>query len=287
MSKKLYLFSALLLIIALFSENVTGQKSYFAEGVQQKWITDQVLKTPESVYHDAENDIIYVSNIAGKPTAKDGKGFISKLTLSGEIEELVWVDGLNAPKGMGVFDGKLYVSDIDELAVIDIAQGKVVKRYKAENAQFLNDVAVSPYGHVYVSDMATAQIYILNNNKFLLWHASSMFERPNGLYYEDGHLLVGISGKILKINPQTKKVTVLVENTGGIDGLEADGKGHYVISDWLGNVHLVAPGMEKIKLLDTTPVKMNAADIYYIKEKDWLLVPTFNDNRVSAYKINR
>jgi hypothetical protein len=46
------------------------------------------------------------------------------------------------------------------------------------------------------------------------------------------------------------------------------------------------PGMERTLLLDTTPVKANAADIEFIISKKLLLVPTFSDNRVVAYKIN-
>ena len=71
------------------------------------WSTDSVLKVPESVCYDVTEDILYVSNIEGKPTEKDGKGFISKVSPEGEVLDLKWVTGIDAPKGMGVYQGKL------------------------------------------------------------------------------------------------------------------------------------------------------------------------------------
>jgi len=45
--------------------------------------------------------------------------------LNGSIIELNWIAGLNAPKGMAIYDNssgssKLYVSDITDLVEIDI-----------------------------------------------------------------------------------------------------------------------------------------------------------------------
>jgi len=48
---------------------------------------------------------------------------------------------------------------------------------------------------------------------------------------------------------------------------------------------LIKPGEEKVKLLDTTPQEINAADIDYIPSKNLLLVPTFFDDRVMAYEL--
>ncbi|MCD6202524.1 MAG: hypothetical protein J7K46_12025 [Bacteroidales bacterium] len=47
---------------------------------------------------------------------------------------------------------------------------------------------------------------------------------------------------------------------------------------------LPAPGKKKILLLDTTPIKMQAADINFVKTAGMLLVPTFGNNRVVAYR---
>ena len=103
--------------------------------------------------------MLYVSNVNGPPLDKDGNGFISKLSPEGEIEELEWITGLNAPKGMIMDGDKLYVTDIDRLVEIDPETGKIVGTYPAEGAIFLNDPAVGPDSTVYVSDIAGRKIF--------------------------------------------------------------------------------------------------------------------------------
>jgi hypothetical protein len=119
-----------------------------AQNLVKVWETPPLLSTAESVIYDPGNDLIYVSCINGNPSEKDGKGFISVLTSAGEIKTLEWVKGLNAPKGLGIHDGKLYVADIDHLVEIDMKNGKILKKYEAPGAQFLNDVTTTPDGKV-------------------------------------------------------------------------------------------------------------------------------------------
>ena len=105
------------------------------------WETDSVLKVPESVLFDAANKVLYAANIDGTdPWAKDGKGSIGKVGLDGKVISAEWVAGFNCPKGMGLHKGKLYVADLDELVVIDIAAGKIEKRIPVSGAGGLNDV---------------------------------------------------------------------------------------------------------------------------------------------------
>src|SRR6185295_5962121 len=92
-----------------------------------KWQTDPQLTTCESVIYDKANDVLYVSNIDGTPDAKDGNGFISAVALDGTVKSLKWVTGMDAPKGLGIFGGKLYATDIDKIVEIDIASGKITQ----------------------------------------------------------------------------------------------------------------------------------------------------------------
>lgn len=101
---------------------------------------------PESVVSDDGGAFLYVSSIHGQPGEKDGRGYISKLTSDGRMIERRWVDGLNAPKGMGIHEGRLFVTDIDRFLVIDVASGEVLEQFSPSGAQFLNDVAVDDEG---------------------------------------------------------------------------------------------------------------------------------------------
>ena len=72
--------------------------------INKLWET-ALFKNPESVIYSPKQDILFVSNIDGKPNEKDQKGFISKVSPSnGNIIELSWITGLNAPKGMAIYN---------------------------------------------------------------------------------------------------------------------------------------------------------------------------------------
>lgn len=253
--------------------------------VELLWKTEKKLQTPESVLYYAEEEILFVSSIDGNPESKDNDGFISKVNLKGEIIKLNWVERISAPKGMGIYKGKLYVSNIDQLIEIDIANAKITKRYNATDAKFLNDIAVDKSGNVYVSDMRTNKIWRLSEGKIEVWLEIDDLQHPNGLFVEKTKLLIGNHGYILSVDLKTKKAEKYILNTGPIDGLVPNGKGSYLISDWAQNVYLVHPKKEKIKILNTGSQNINAADIEYIPMKKLLFVPTFFDNSVMAYKI--
>lgn len=270
------------IIVILVLITTIGLSPVDAQRLEKVWETDG-LKTPESVLYDSENDVIYVANINGDPTAKDGNGFISILESGGKIKTLEWITGLNAPKGMAIFKGKLYVSDIDVLVEIDIKQGKITNRFPAKNAVFLNDVTACMDGKIFVSDSRAVKIYVLENNELKLWMEGKPFENPNGLMAQKGKLYVG-DNNIFEVDMKTKQVTTLITEAGGVDGLEKDNDGNFVFSNWPGKVFIHKNG-KTIKLMDTTAQESNTADIDYDLKHDLVLVPTFFKNQVIAYKI--
>ena len=275
MTKKV-LFSFLLLIIP-------GIITLNAQQLQKIWETSEGLKTPESVLYNEQLDVIYVANINDNPAEKDGNGFISILNPNGEIINPEWIKKLNAPKGMAIFNGKLYVADIDQLVEIDIEKGKISKRYEAPGAVFLNDVTACLNGMIFVSDTRTAKIHVLHQGEFKIWMEGKPFKSPNGLLAEKGKLYVG-DENIYEVDILTQKVELLIENTGGVDGLIKNNEGEFVFSNWPGRIYIFRNG-ESIKLLDSTDQSINTADIGFVPKFNLVLVPTFFDNRLVAYKI--
>lgn len=90
---------------------------------------------------------------------------------------------------------------------------------------------------------------------------------------------------VSSVNYGTKNVTRFIEETNYIDGFVSRGDGSYLISDFLGVIHVIRPGKKRIKIIDTTVEDVMAADIDFVIEKKLLLVPTFMNNRVVAYEI--
>ena len=254
--------------------------------LEKKWETERVFMVPESVLYDKARNILYVANINGTPTDKDGNGFISKLSVSGKIENLKWVTGLDAPKGMGVYKNRLYVTDISSIVEIDIARGKILKRYDI-GGKFLNDITVDSAGRVYVSDMATDKIHRLSGGRVTTWLSSKGLQNPNGLLIEKSRLLVASKGggNIKIIDIRRKSIKDWTSIGGNPDGLVSDGRGNYLISSWNGEAYFIKASGEKVKLFDTRASNINSADIDYIPGKRLLLVPTFFDNRVVAYEV--
>jgi len=254
----------------------------------KQWDTPEGLKVPESILYDESRNILFVSNIFGNPTEKNNKGFISKVSLDGKIVVLKWATGLNAPKGSAIYRNTFFVSDIDHLVKIDLETGKILDRYPAAESKFLNDVAADSSGNVYVTDMSTENsvIYKLSQGKMSVWMKGSEISRPNGLSIEKDSLIVGNSGdgSLKAINLVTKKISTLAKTGSGIDGLRPDGKGNFFISDWHGKTSLVRASGKIDLLLDTTVSKINSADLEYITSKNLLLIPTFFDNKVTAYR---
>ena len=271
-------FSTGLFMILIFGMNISN-----AQRLEKVWQTTADLKTPESVLFDQERDVIYVSNIDGDPAQKDGNGFISILNPDGSAKNLMWIKNLDAPKGLAVFKGKLYVSDIDKLVEIDIEKGTILAKYDAPGAVFLNDVTASMNGMIFVSDNRIKRIYVLNEGKLTVWMEGVPFENPNGLMAEKGKLLVG-DNNIYEVDIQTKKTTLLIKDAGGVDGLEKNNDGDFVFSNWPGRIFIHKNG-KTIKLLDTTAQELKTADLDYDLKHDLILVPTFFDNHIVAYKI--
>ncbi len=256
--------------------------------LESLWVTPADLKTPESVCYNKKQDVFYVANINGQPTDKDNNGFISKLSPQGEIIELKWVTGLNAPKGMGIANGKLFVTDIDRVVEIDISKATITNTYPVKNAEFLNDIAVQQQDNnfsIFISDSNAGILYRFSNGSIEKWISDDQLNNPNGLFVNGDNLLTGVRNRVLKINIANKNISTFIQNTGGIDGLAPAVNGYYLTTDWKGTTQLVHPDKEKIQLLNTADENINAADFEYLPEKKMILIPTFYDNRVMAYKL--
>jgi sugar lactone lactonase YvrE len=255
------------------------------------------LDAPESAVLDERAGVIYVSNVNGDPAALDGNGYISKLSANGKILDQHWVTGLNGPKGLGLYEGKLYAADINKLVVIDTASGKIVATYDARGATFLNDVTVRDDGRVFVSDMVQNQIWVLDGPIFGLWLQSPALENPNGLLAEPDRLVVAAWGKMnpkdfstavpghLKtVDYKTKAITDLgTVPIGNLDGLEPDGQGGYLATDWVaGALYRIDASGKAAMLMD---LNQGSADLHYVISESIAIIPMMKDNAVVAYKI--
>ncbi len=259
------------------------------------WET-QGFNNPESVIYHQSNNTLFVSNVNGSPVEKDGNGYISKMLLDGTILRKQWVIGLNAPKGLAIYNDTLYVADIDALIVIDIPSGTITKSYKVDDAKFLNDVAANNQGEIFVSDMLLNRIHRLSSDQFNIWLESPELEYPNGLHAEGDHLILGawgvmtdgfateIPGHLKSISLQDKSITSLGDAPiGNLDGVESDGNNGYYVTDWMtGKLFQINANGEATLLLE---LGQGMADLEVLLEQNLILLPMMKNNKVLAYKI--
>jgi sugar lactone lactonase YvrE len=261
-----------------------------------RWEVSEGIETPESVYVEPGTGTIFVSLIAGQPGDKDGNGRIAKLNPDGSVVSTSWATGLNAPKGLRSHEGTLWTADIDEIVGINIASGQITSRVKVDGAQFLNDVATAPDGTVYVSDMMATKIYALKDGRVSVFAEGEDLEYPNGLVVDNGRLVVGAWGKpepdfstkvpghLFALDLNSKQKTLLSPNpVGNIDGVESDGKGGYVVTDWNAGKVLQVTSTGEVR-----PVRefsQGTADHAFVPAQNLLLVPHMPENKVAAYDL--
>jgi len=269
--------------------NTPGDINNGIEGIslEKIWETDATLTTAEGVVFDEVRGVYYVSCIGGvPPTKEDGDGFIAILDQRGTILNLEFAKGLDAPKGMAISEGNLYVTDINEFVIINIESGSM-QRIAIQGAQFLNDVALAPDGSIYFTDTNTNTIYRYSDGQVNVYLQDDRLSNPNGIYVDDETIYVASYsvGDFNTVNIADKAITKNASAAiPGGDGV-APWEGGFAISSWNGEVYYSNSTGSIEKVLDTKEVKMNAADIAINQKAGELLIPTFFGNTVAAYKI--
>lgn len=255
------------------------------------------LANPESALLDAASGLIYVSQVDGAPDAKDGKGSIATVSRDGKLINAKWATGFNAPKGLALVVGKLFVADIDVLYELDTKDGKILKTYPAKDAKFLNDVSADSAGNVYVSDMATNTIWKLSGGKFEIFLNDAKLENPNGLLVEGNALRVAawgamtdgfatkVPGHLMSVALDSKAITPVgdAKPFGNLDGLEPLGGGAYLVTDWMSGKVMKFNADSKVEVL--LDLGQGAADIGYDPATKTMFVPHMMKGLLQAYKV--
>jgi DNA-binding beta-propeller fold protein YncE len=242
------------------------------------------LANPESVALSEDGTFLYVGNVNGEADAKDGNGFIARVSLDGTLLEREWVRGLDAPKGLALASGRLYAADIDQLVVIDADSGAIVDRIPISGAIFLNDIAVARNGAVLIADSGAGRIYAVEDGPTSVWLEHAMLDSVNGLLAEPTRLIVTtMAGRLLAIDYRTKAITTLAEGLGDADGVAALPVGRYLVSQWPGVMHVVNGDGTNVVLFDTRDDTLYLNDFLLVN--DTLYQPHWEPSALSAYRV--
>jgi sugar lactone lactonase YvrE len=261
--------------------------------------------SPESVWWDGETGSFLVTNFGSSSNERDPDGFISKLNGEGRMVAVKWVTGLRSPKGMRRHADALYVADVGQLVVVDVAAAKIADTIDLDSlgAKVPNDVAVNEAtGDIFVSDTFANAIYRVPNGSRTpeIWLSSPDLESPNGLLVDGGNLLVaaygrdldpatwkprGNTGRVLTVDLASKAIAPLggMAPVGQLDGIEKQGDSYLVTDNPGGRLLRVGPnGSVTVLNKDLkTP-----ADIGWRPGDSVLAVPELSANDVKFLTIH-
>lgn len=262
-------------------------------------VTVEGFSSPESTIVNKSD--LYVSNVGKelKPTLKDGDGFISKLDVNGKIKELHFIDGLDAPKGMGIVGNTLFVADINTLRGFDLQTKKEVFNVVFEGVNFLNDITVKDSNTLFIGASDTSAIYEVNISS-KSYKKMMDFIVPNGLFYEDGILYAAQlgsttqnmfdgKGKLYKIDlKDNNKLTQLGTFEGVLDGVTKVGNKVYV-SDWgnakkTGIIRVYDLKTKKESVLEAE-LFMGAADFWIDEKSKKIFMPQMIGGKVTIFDL--
>lgn len=264
-----------------------------ASELKLKWQIEN-FDQPESVVINPKQNALYVSNINGQPNELNGQGYISKISTKGKILDKYWLKNLNAPKGMAIYKGYLYIADMQHVHKVNISQARIVKQFKVKQAVMLNDISIADDGTVYISDLIAGGIYRIINDQITAWFNHQDLPHPNGLLWQQGKLLIAswgldmrkdfttkTAGSIYSLNIHNLKLLPLQgsEQLGNLDGLIKHKDAIYV-SDWISGELFKIENHQSRKILTLKP---GLADI--AKAGNLLLAPSMLDGTLSAWQL--
>lgn len=268
-------------------------KSDFA--LKVKWELDG-FQMPESVFASKTHPWLYVSNVNGS-----NKGFISRVSKNGIIDNLKWIDDLGAPTGSDLYHHKLYVADVKKVHIIDVEKGKLLQTLEAPSAMSLNDVAINKTtGQVFISDIMGGKIYTIKNEKLVVWFQYPDIIFPNGVFVKENNLIIGNYavnkekglireqwnpndfGTIFSVNINSKKVSPIATSVkkGAYDGItNING---VMIASSNPNGQLLAFNNNQTHLIDTSA--KGIADIN--TDGVTIYAPYLFNNKIIAYNMD-
>ena len=258
--------------------------------------------------YDAERDRYLVSNVNGSAMTgtkwartQDNHGFISVLSPDdGRITTLKWIEGgknkvtLNAPKGLAIANGVLYVADITVVRTFDAVTGVPGEDIAVPGATFLTDLATSSDGKVYLSDSGipdgsyepngTDSVYVIEGHHARAQAKGLQLSRPESIAWTPKGLVVCSfsSNEVYRLDDKGAKQDVTKTPAGGLAGIVPLGDFLLVTSWQTSNIFVgKLGGPFEVALAN----QKSPTDIGFDTKRARLLVPHFTEDVVDAFTL--
>lgn len=228
---------------------------------------------PESVRYDPAQDVLFVSNVAGFGSHKDGNGYIVRIPADSLAAPVVFIAAdsngvtLDAPKGMAIQGDTLWVTDIDVVRGFHRRTGVPVATIDFASVQpvQLNDIAAGPDGTLRVSDTGIRMVYEGNipvggdrifqvgpGHAITTVAAGPHLALPNGITWDSvasRWVFVAFDrfrGNVIAMPTPPDPVGRLIRTGAGqLDGVEPLRGGGLLFSSWVdSSIHVLRDGRD-------------------------------------------
>lgn len=239
----------------------------------------------------------YVSNIGVPldPLGHDGDGFISELDDRGAVLDLRAFTGLDAPKGMAMLDGRLYVADIDRVVGFnpETRQRVFEARVPTGAPGLLNDIAVMG-DRLLVTDTLRSTLYELDPRTGDFTARAGDISGANGIVWDadrEEAIIVALGadfqgGDLFTWSPARGLQKVPHSPHGLFDGVARMPDGRILVSDWRsltptpGAFGIVDPATGELETLSLGATIRGPADFAVDRAGNRLWVPATIDGAV-------
>lgn len=243
-------------------------------------VSAQSFEKIEAVEYDAKRNRFLVSN---------GSSIIERKA-NGDLG--IFGDGATANYGMEVYDDKLFAINSKKIMGYELETGKEVMSLNVSGAGFLNGMASTGDGILYVTDFSNKKIFKIDvtdlQNPTATVYIDNTSTTPNGIVFDEKHNRLvfvswGSNAPIKAIDLASKEITTVKETSlGQCDGIDTDSRGNFYVSSWAPQQiskfdNNFTKALEKI---DASGLN-NPADICYAKEIDSLAIPNVSNSTVT------
>ncbi len=268
---------------------------------------------PFSAFFDATTNAWYVSNVSGDfaniQNLKDGRGWITKISADYKtVDHGFFTTGLNAPSGIRIAAGKLYVPDVDQLVTIDLAARTAVRSATVAPLSpflpyvLLTDVVVDSAGVAYATEtvgsrivkFATPTVDKASSSAYAT--SGATFSFPTTLFIDGTKLVLGTTGNPMDASATGSLFTMTLATGAGVaklgtfaanfQGIERDGS-DYMVGIQRGRVvHRIAQanGAQSVLQDCATEGVVSMVDIGWDATNRVLAVPDASTNSIYFYK---
>lgn len=269
---------------------------------------------PESVI--GNDQYLFASNLGtgSNPLGKDGDGYISKLSYTGDLIEQKFISlpgQLDGPTGMAFLGNRLFAADLDEVIGFDLdgVAAPVRVDLRSQGVSFLNDLVAVSDRHLVVSGTNVKKLFLIDTvaESFLPIDLDFTLSAPNGLAFDPATDKLFVAANLVHNVGNTSNGEVLVldldvENASAtfgtrlsnagrfLDGISLFGDGEIIYSDWVTNSGATGTlhrfDIDTLEMDMPTPLGLSGfADFHWQQGRRVLAAPSLTAGRVRLLSL--